>query len=132
MTPKRQKFCDEYLKSGGNVRAAERASGYSMGHGVRILEHDEVKEYVEGHMREAATETQLTIQDVLDSLQHAKEIADMGYATAHGTRIDLGAYLKATELQGKYLGMWIDNLNLSSTGHSTLMDIIKNRSELIE
>lgn len=135
MTPKMEAFCKAYLKNGGNgVKAAEEAgykgSYHVLGHrSYELLKKDEIKEYLAGHAKEACEETQLTVQKVLLDLEWAKETAKLGYPTKEGLRVDLTAFIKATELQGKYLKMWVEKVELTGDGHQALMEIIKKRKE---
>lgn len=135
MTPKMEAFCKEYLKNSGNGVQAAIVAGYLGTYSnqcVRaneLLKKDEIKEYLAGHAKEACEETQLTIQKVLMDLEWAKDTAKLGYPTKEGIRIDLPAFIKATELQGKYLKMFVDKVELTGDGHSALMDIIRKRKE---
>lgn len=133
MTPKMKKFCEEYLKNGGKGNAAAKAAGYQGNdHTLRqrasaLLKQDEIKEYLAGHAEEACRETQLTVQGVLEDLEWAKDAAKAGYPTKEGNRKDLTSYIKACELQGKYLKMWIDRVDVSVSGHAELMKLIQER-----
>ena len=134
MTPKMEAFCHEYLRNGGHgVKAAEKAGYQGDYHtlGTRahmLLKQDEIKEFLAGHARAACEETQLTVQKVLEDLEWAKETAKLGYATKEGIRIDLTSYIKSTELQGKYLKMWVDKVEVNANGHLEIMKIIKERN----
>ena len=127
-------FCEEYLKNGGVGIDAAKAAGYKGSYDTLkqrasfLLKKDEIKEFIAGHAEEACKETQLTVQKVLDDLEYAKEEAMKGYPTKEGTRKDLSAFIKATELQGKYLKMWIDRVDVSVSGHAELMKIIEDRN----
>jgi len=128
LTPKRQKLADAYIKNGGVIKDAAKVAGVSASYASKVIKEDpDVRDYIAGHMLAASKETQLTVQEVLDSLSYAKEIALVGTPTAHGTKVEIGSYLKATEMQGRYLGMWVDNMNISETGHGALMAKIKDR-----
>lgn len=128
-------FCHAYLKNGGNGTRAAREAGYQGSDKIvgnrayKLLKQDEIKEFLAGHAKEACEETQLTIEKVLTDLEWAKETAKLGYPTKEGIRIDLTAFIKATELQGKYLKMWVEKVELTGDGHQALMEIIKKRRE---
>lgn len=133
MTPKMEAFCKAYLKNGGHgVKSAEEA-GYQGSYHIlgsrasELLKKNEIKEYLAGHAKKACEETQLTVEKILMDLEWAKESAKLGYGTAHGCRTDLQAFIKATELQGKYLKMWVDKIELTADGHLKLMEVIKQR-----
>lgn len=133
MTPKMENFCHAYLRNGGNgVKAAEEA-GYKgdyktlANYASKLLQKDEVKEFLAGHAEKACKETDLTIEKVLTDLEWAKDTAKLGYPTKEGIRIDLTAFIKATELQGKYLKMWVDKMEVTGDGHQALMEIIAKR-----
>lgn len=134
MTPKMELFCHSLLRHGDVSDAAEEA-GYSgtrlarAKHGHRILQRDDVKEFLAGMSKAACEETQLTVEKVLTDLEWAKDTAKQGYPTKEGVRIDLSAFIKATELQGKYLKMWVDKVELTGDGHGELMKIIKERAK---
>lgn len=135
MTPKMEAFCKEYLKNGGNGVQAAIVAEYQGTYAVQcvraneLLKKDEIKEYLAGHAKEACEETQLTVQKVLTDLEWAKETAKLGYLTKEGIRIDLTSFLKACDMQGKYLKMWVEKIELTGDGHSALMEIIKKRRE---
>ena len=127
-------FCHEYLRNGGHGQKAAEAAGYQGDYhtlGTRahcLLKQDEIKEFMAGHAKAACEETQLTIQKVLADLEWAKDTAKLGYPTKEGLRIDLTSYIKSTELQGKYLKMWVEKIELGGDGHAAIMKIIKERN----
>ena len=134
MTPKMEKFCQEYLMNGGHGTDAVEAAGYKGSRtdfaamASKMLKMDEIKEYLAGHAKEACEETQLSVQTVLVDLEWAKGAAKEGYPTKEGTRKDLTSYIKACELQGKYLKMWVDKIEVNANGHLEIMKIIKERN----
>lgn len=135
MTPKMEDFCKAYLKNGGNGAKAAEEAGYKGTYGNmctrahELIRKDEIIEYLSAHAKEACEETQLTVQKVLTDLEWAKETAKLGYLTKEGIRIDLTSFLKACDMQGKYLKMWVEKIELTGDGHSALMEIIKKRKE---
>lgn len=135
MTPKMEAFCHAYLRNGGNGTKAAEEAGYKGDYKTLstrahdLLKKDEIKEFIAGHAQEACEETKLTVEKVLEDLEWAKETAKLGYPTKEGLRIDLPAFIKATELQGKYLKMWVDKVEIEASGHMKLMEVIKKRNE---
>lgn len=133
MTPKMEAFCHAYLRNGGNGTEAAREAGYKGENSTlstranQLINQDEIKEFLAGHSKAACEETQLTVEKVLTDLEWAKETAKLGYPTKEGIRIDLTSFIKATELQGKYLKMWVEKMELTGDGHQALMEIIAKR-----
>jgi len=134
MTPRMEAFCHAYLRNGGNGTEACKEAGYKGNDNTlavranALLKNDEIKEFLAGHAQKACEETQLTVEKVLVDLEWAKETAKLGYPTKEGLRVDLTSYIKATELQGKYLKMWVDKIEVNANGHLEIMKIIKERN----
>jgi len=133
MTPKMEEFCHAYLRNGGNGTRAAETAGYKGNDATlssranALINQSEIKEFLAKHSKAACEETELTIEKVLCDLEWAKDTAKLGYATKEGIRIDLTSFLKACDMQGKYLKMWVEKIELTGDGHSALMEIIKQR-----
>lgn len=71
----------------------------------------------------------ITVESVLRDLEKVKGLAlDSGRHDKHGNPImDLATYTRATELEGKYLKMFTDKIEVDVDGHSELVDMIARR-----
>jgi phage terminase small subunit len=100
MTPKQQRFADEYLIDMNATQAAIRA-GYSensaYAQGQRLLKKAEVAKYVGNRAQEHAKEAEITTQDVLNGLYNEATLTGTG--SSHSARVSAWGQL------GKFLGL---------------------------
>lgn len=72
MTIKQEKFCDEYILSGGNASAAARAAGYSVNGsnvvGNRLLARPDVKGEIKSRLDEIRSEKVVDEKELLEFL----------------------------------------------------------------
>ena len=106
MTPKQQKFCDEYLISGNATQAAIKA-GYSSktakSIGQRLLTYVDLKQYIESEL------------DKLHSVKiaDAQEVLEYLTAVMRGEKtVNVALQLKAAELIGKRYGIFSERINV--------------------
>lgn len=101
LTPKQQRFVDEYLIDLNATAAAERA-GYKQSHvqGPRLLANVSVAEAIQSRKQKRAERTALTQDEVIDGLRDEAKFS--GDGAQHSARV------KAWELLGKHLGMLVD------------------------
>jgi hypothetical protein len=127
-------FIREYAMNGMNCISALESAGIYFDKwemhkiGAAILRRTATQEMLREFSKDAIKEVELTVTEVLESLRNVKQIALAGYYDAQGNhRVETHAYLRATELQGKYLGLFGDKLKIELDGHSELMKIIMER-----
>ena len=101
MTPKEQKFCDEYLIDLNATQAAIR-SGYSAKTaneaGARLLAKVSIQAKISKRRAELAQKTAINQEWVLNNfIELQKKAKEIG---------DFGASIKANELIGKHLGFF--------------------------
>jgi phage terminase small subunit len=103
MTPRQQRFVDEYLVDLNATQAAIRAA-YSARtaeqQGPRLLGYAEIAEAVQSAQAERSQRVQITQDDVLRGLH--KEATLIGDGSSHAARVS------AWGLIGKHLGMFIE------------------------
>ena len=124
MTPRQQKFCDEYLISGNATDAAIKAgyspkTAYSMGN--ENLNKPELKAYIETKLNKIHSAKIADAEEVMKYLtavmrgEHTEEIPLLcGDGCQELTQKEVGAKerLKAAELIGKRYGLFNDKLKL--------------------
>jgi len=106
LTAKQAAFVDEYLKDNNATQAAIRA-GYSAktANNIvgRLLVNAGISAALAVRRAEIAKKTELTVQQVLDDLDYGIKIARQ--------KQDLAAIARLSELRGRYLSMFTDNVN---------------------
>jgi len=110
LTPKQQRFVDEYLVDLNATQAAIRA-GYSAktagSIGQRLLTKIEIQAELAAAMAAREERTEITADYVLRRLKEEAELT--GEGSSHSARI------KALELLGKHQGMFTDRLKLDGS-----------------
>ena len=131
LTPKQQRFCDEYLIDLNGTKAAIR-SGYSQKTAGQIAEENlkkpEIVEYL--------NEKRQALQEKLDIsqewvLKRLKEISDRcmqaepvmmfngdEWVESGEYKFDSTGANKSTELIGKHLGMFVQKIDMTTKGES--------------
>lgn len=133
LTPKQQRFVDEYLIDLNATQAAIRA-GYSEKTAGQIGEQNlkklEIQEAIQQAMNERQQRTQIdqdyvinTIVDTIERCKQAKPVVDKSgepvyIENADGEivpayKFDAGNVLKGAELLGKHLGMFVDRKEIT-------------------
>lgn len=111
MTPKQQKFCDEYLIS-GNATDAARKAGYSAKTAGVIGNENLKKPVIRAYISEA--------HHVLHSAKVAQKEEIMEYLTRVMQGKEEGAKvsdsIKAAELLGKHYALFTDKVKVGSDG----------------
>ena len=124
MTPRQQKFCDEYLISGNATDAAIKA-GYSRktakSIGQRLLTFVDLKQYIETELEKLHSAKIADAEEVMKYLtsvmrgEHTEQVLKLvGEGVQTVTDIDVSAKerLKAAELIGKRYGLFTEKVGL--------------------
>lgn len=118
LTPKQQRFVDEYLVDLNATQAAIRA-GYSAKTarqiGERLLSNVDIQAALSARMKARETRTAITQDAVLSDIEAIKQDAMQKVADRFGNVLmaNHGAALKAAELQCRHLGMLKDKVELT-------------------
>lgn len=124
LTPRQQKFCDEYLISGNATDAAIKA-GYSRktakSIGQRLLTFVDLKQYIETELEKLHSAKIADAEEVMKYLtsvmrgEHTEQVLKLvGEGVQTVTDIDVSAKerLKAAELIGKRYGLFTEKVGL--------------------
>lgn len=124
MTPKQQKFCDEYLISGNATDAAIKA-GYSPKTAKQIatenLSKPNVKAYIDGQLAQLHSSKIADAEEVLRYLtsvmrgEHTEQVLKLagdGFQTITDIDVSAKERLKAAELIGKRYSLFTDKVGL--------------------
>ena len=124
MTPRQQKFCDEYLISGNATDAAIKA-GYSRKTakqtGSENLAKPDLRAYIDEQLAKIHSAKIADAEEVMKYLtsvmrgEHTEQVLKLvGEGVQTGTDIDVSAKerLKAAELIGKRYGLFTDKVGL--------------------
>ena len=124
LTPRQQKFCDEYLISGNATDAAIKA-GYSpktaKSIGQRLLTFVDLKQYINAELEKLHSAKIADAEEVMKYLtsvmrgEHTEQVLKLvGEGVQTVTDIDVSAKerLKAAELIGKRYGLFTDKVGL--------------------
>ena len=108
LTDKRKKFCEEYLKDGNGTRSAI-AAGYSeisaRVQAVKILEDEEVVEYIKERQEEFKNECNITKHNIIERLNM---IADRSSIEEKNFNNAIKAYAEISKLLRFYEAEKID------------------------
>jgi len=127
LTIKQALFVEEYVRNGMNGGDAAGVAGYNGSKATlycqarKLLQKKVVRDALAEITRQSMDAAQVTVERILADLELAKSEAMIPKADANGNmRRELGSFLKATELQGKYLKMFSDKVEITgsvSTSH---------------
>lgn len=121
LTDKQRRFVDEYLVDLNATQAALRA-GYSEKtcneQGSRLLANASVKKAIHLAQAKRAERLEITADKVLADIEKIKQDAMSASFDANGNKAmsNHAAALKAAELQGKHLGMWVEKSKVEHSG----------------
>jgi phage terminase small subunit len=126
MTPKQQRFAEEYLIDLNATQAAIRA-GYSAKRASEIayqlLQKTTVQDAISEGQRRLSEKTGRDAKDVLRDIQQATKDA--------WAADDLRIVLKGLELEGRHLGMFTDKVSVNITdGLAERLDRAMKRHEM--
>src|SRR5690606_36988425 len=110
LTPKQQRFVEEYLIDLNATQAAIRAgysekTAYSVGH--ENLKKPEIQKAIEEAQSKLSNKTQVTVEMVVQGL--LKEAQDYAEGSTQSARVSAWAHL------GKHLGMFVDQKKVDVT-----------------
>ncbi len=112
LTPKQERFVDEYLIDLNATQAAIRA-GYSKNRaselGYQLLQKTTVQSAVQKAQKDRSERTEITQDYVIKKL---KAIADQEASDGTDSELKYSSQLKALELLGKHLGMFTDRMKV--------------------
>jgi len=111
LTDKQKRFCQEYLVDLNATQAGIKAgyskkTAYSIGQ--RLLKNVEIQKHIEKLREKQTRRTQITADKVLRDIEDTRIRAK----AANNFR----AELKALELQGRHLAMFVDRQHISGEG----------------
>lgn len=137
ITPKQQRFVDEYLIDLNATQAATRA-GYSAKTagqiGEKLLRKVEIQHALTARMKARETRTEITQDYVLSTIRNTVErcsqaepvIGKDGEPTGE-YKFDAAAVLKGCELLGKHLGTFRDKVELTGADGGPVVHTITRR-----
>lgn len=128
LTPKQQRFVNEYLVDLNATQAAIRAGYKNAEIGRQLITKNNVSDAVQDAIHKRQRRTEIT-QDYV--LQRLKEIADKSASDAQDSDLKYSNKLKALELLGKHLGLFEKPEAAPHTVHpliSDLMEELKRRN----
>lgn len=138
LTIKQALFVEEYVRNGMNGAEAAGVAGYNgnrltlSNQARKMLQKKVVRDALAALSRNAADRAEVTVEKILADLELAKSEAMIPKADANGnTRRELGTFLKAVELQGKYLKMFSDKVEITANV-STSHDLSNVPSDVLE
>lgn len=129
VTPKQQKFADEYLKDTNGTRAYKAAypsvkrDEAAAANAARLLRNAKVSAYIRAELSKMHDKRTADAKEVIEYLtsvmrgeQKEKVLRGQGMGEQEITDMDVSAKdrIKAAELIGKRYGIWTDNVNLTN------------------
>ena len=116
LSPRLEAFCIHFIENGGKAYQSAIEAGFSdkvaLTSPSSILGRDDVRTRL-GELAAPIKEGGVSIKTVLDDIGVIKELARVPYFDAQGNkRFELSALLKAAELEGKYLKMFSDKIDV--------------------
>ena len=104
LNPKQERFCEEFMADLNAAQAAVRA-GYVASSAARLMEHPDVKDRIAALKGERSERVAVEADDVIRGLFREANAGDINEPN--------GARIRAWELIGKHLGMFVDRKHIS-------------------
>ena len=124
LTPKQQRFVEEYLVDLNATGAAKRA-GYSARtaewQGPQLLGKTNVAAAVAAGRSALSERTGRTVADVMEDIRRRGQLAEDAE--------EYGAALKAAELEGKHLGAFVEKIEHTGPGGGPLQHVTLTPAE---
>lgn len=134
LTEKQRKFCEHYVLNSGNATKAVRDAGYACRNsnscsqvGFENLRKPEICEYIAALRKQigrsfavTAEETIAGLREVRNRAMQEEPVFDRKGKPTGVYQSDLSAAIRAIELLGKTIGMFVDRKELSSANESAL------------
>lgn len=139
MTEKQKMFCDEYLIDLNGTRAYKavykniKSDNAAAVRASKLLDRDDISEYIDKCLEELHNERTADAQEVMEyltSVMRGEARASVLSMCGDGCQEvikkppDEKERLKAAELLGKRFRMFTENVDISSNGHSIIVDDI--------
>ncbi len=112
LTPKQERFVEEYLVDLNATAAARRAGYKDPNIGRQLITKNNVSEAIQAEKAARSQRTELTQDYVLGKL---KAIADREASDAPDSELKVSNQLRALELLGKHLGAFVERLDTDAT-----------------
>jgi len=142
LTPKQRAFAREYVKEGNATEAAKKA-GYSKTAARQIGSENLSKPYIQEEIQEkqavlaekAQVSAEFVINNFLEILNFNKQVEEFTQNDGENVRvkkkmIDAQAALKASELLGKHLGLFVEKLQVTGKDGKDLIPIEERKTNL--
>ena len=120
LTPRQERFVGEYLADLNATAAATRAGYKDANIGRQLIAKNNVYKAIQTAMAERRERTKITADAVLGALDEIRADA-MRLRPDGGGMVNHAAALKALELQGKHLGMWVDRQQVEVNAQVTVV-----------
>lgn len=142
LTTKEKAFAREYVKEGNATQAAKKA-GYSKTSARQIGSENLSKPYIQEVIQEkqailaekAQVSAEFVINNFLEILNFNKQVEEFTQGDGENVRvkkkmIDAQAALKASELLGKHLGLFVEKLQVTGKDGKDLIPIDERKTNL--
>ena len=137
MTPKQERFVQEYLIDLNATQAAIRAGYKHLDMGRQLLTKTHVQEAIEAAKGERAKRTELTtdyvlsgLRDVAERCRQAEPVLDREGNPTGEYRFDSSGANRALELLGKHLGIFIEKKQVDLAATINVFDA-ETRAQLL-
>lgn len=123
LTPKQQRFVEEYLID-LNATAAYKRAGYSCSAAAaivsasRLLTNDNVQQFIQDSIKKRSESTEITSDYVLKTIKSTVERCKNPDGKE---KFDPGSVLKGAELLGKHLKMFSEQIKHDHSGSITIV-----------
>jgi len=147
MTEKQKMFCDEYLIDLNGTRAYKavykniKTDNAAASRASKLLDQDDIKEYIDKRLGELANERTADIQEIMEYLtavmrgeSHSVVLAMCGDGCQKTIEKppDEKERLKAAELIGRRYGMWSDKFEVKNKSEEQVNKSISNIENLVK